>query len=117
MIKDLIKNLNVIIIIFLIINPIVLSNSNKIENHNNITLTFYEQTTKGIDDQKIVQAIEMVNESLLREYLEVLVSNGPRKTGTYGCEMAAEYIYNQFKEIGLETRYQRRLQNLSFVSN
>ncbi len=55
---------------------------------------------------KIAEAIEMVNETLLRAYMQELVDIGPRLTGTYGCEKAAEYIYGQFENAGLETRYQ-----------
>lgn len=105
MINNLIKNLIIIIIILSSINPVELSNSNSIKNQINSPFIFIEQITKKYDE-KILQVIEMVNESLLRQYLEELVSNGPRKTGTYGCEIAAEYIYNQFQEMGLETRYQ-----------
>lgn len=57
-------------------------------------------------DQKITTILEMINESLLREYLETLVGYGPRWTGTYGCQKSAEYIFQQFNEGGLETRYQ-----------
>ena len=46
----------------------------------------------------------MVNESLILGYLEDLVEFSPRKTGTYGCEKAGEYIYEKFIEMGLETR-------------
>jgi hypothetical protein len=88
------------------INPVMYSYSIKIKIQDNSTLLIDDTVTKKIDDQKILQAIEMVNESLLRQYLEELVSNGPRKIGTYGCEATAEYIYNQFQEMGLETRYQ-----------
>jgi len=84
----------------LIINPIVISTNDKIMDQNN----YY--TLKTFNDQKIVDAIEMVNESLLKQYLNELVSFGPRKTGNYGCEQAAEFIYNKFQQIGLETRYQ-----------
>ena len=48
-------------------------------------------------DPKISTILEMINETLLREYLETLVGYGPRMTGTYGCQKAAEYIYQKFK--------------------
>ena len=59
------------------------------------------------DPTKITQAIEMVNESLVRQFLEELVAFGPRVTGTYGCDKSAEYLFKQFENMGLETRYQR----------
>jgi hypothetical protein len=55
---------------------------------------------------KITNIIKMVNESLIRGFLEGLVSYGPRVTGTYGCEKAAEYLFEQFENMGLEVRYQ-----------
>jgi hypothetical protein len=56
-------------------------------------------------DQKIMDIIEMVNESIVMGFLEELVAFGPRLTGTYGSEAAANYLYQQFEEMGLETRY------------
>jgi hypothetical protein len=48
----------------------------------------------------------MIDENLIREYLETLVGFGPRMTGTYGCEKAAQYIHQQFDDMGLDARYQ-----------
>lgn len=65
-------------------------------------------TTDGLIfsiNTKIADAIEMINETLVRGYLQELVDIGPRPTGTYCCEKAAEYIYQQFENAGLETRY------------
>lgn len=56
-------------------------------------------------DPKIATIIDMVNESLLRGYLEDLVACGPRMTGTYGGEKAAAYLYHQLELLNLETRY------------
>jgi hypothetical protein len=47
-----------------------------------------------------------IDEDLLRSYLETLVAFSPRYTGTYGCEKSAKFIYQQFNEMGLKTRYQ-----------
>jgi hypothetical protein len=47
----------------------------------------------------------MIDEDLLKEYLKTIVDFGPRYTGTYGCEKAAEYIYQQFQKMGLKVRY------------
>jgi len=95
------------IIILIISGPIISATS---------ILTYQEdQTPKGYlnrisnlgTNQKIIEAIEMVSESLLREYLwELTVNIGPRRTSTYGCEKAAKYLYQQFENMGLDTRYQ-----------
>jgi len=57
-------------------------------------------------DAKIANIIKMVNESLLRGYIKALVECGPRATGTYDCEKAAKYIYEQFNGSNLDVRYQ-----------
>ena len=57
-------------------------------------------------DPKIQSIIDMINETMLRNYLETLVGFAPRYTGTYGCEKTAEYIYNHFESLGLDVRYQ-----------
>jgi hypothetical protein len=80
-----------------------------------ITVNSYAQTQKisgnmqSTDisiDPKITDIIESINESLIKRYLETIVGYGPRPTGTYGCEKTARYIYDQFKSMGLATRYQ-----------
>lgn len=57
-------------------------------------------------DPKIETILETIDENLLRGYLETLVGYAPRYTGTFGCVKSAEYIYQQFEEMGLDTRYQ-----------
>jgi len=64
------------------------------------------KTLSAPDSSKIAQAIEMVNETILRGFLENLTAFGPRETGTYGCEKAAGYLFDQLNGTGLETRYQ-----------
>lgn len=56
-------------------------------------------------EQKITQILNMIDEDLVFEYLKTLVDFGPRMTGTYGCEKSAEYIYDQFDGMELNTRY------------
>lgn len=56
-------------------------------------------------DQKIMNILEMINETLLRNYLKSLVEIGHRMTGTYGCEKAAKYIFEQFEKLDLNPRY------------
>ena len=71
---------------------------------------YYNQTShqfdfnKDYDLSKISDIIGMINESLLLDYLEDLVDFSPRNTGTFGCDKAAEYIYYQFLDMGLDTR-------------
>ena len=79
--------------------------STTVNQESLITLTNNQLGTTDID-LKIATIMDMINEDMLREYLETLVGYGPRMTGTYGCEKSAEYIYQQFAEMGLQTRYQ-----------
>ena len=39
-------------------------------------------------------------------FIENLTSFGPRVTGSESCEDAGRWIYQEFKEMGLEVRYQ-----------
>ena len=103
------KTLKIIIIlniIFLLSSPIISSISCISISKNNSQDLIESKSVKNNIDPKIVSAIQMVNESLLKKYLTVLtVEIGPRVTGTYGCEEAAKYIFKQFENMNLETRY------------
>jgi len=55
---------------------------------------------------KVTNAMDMVTEDLLIEFMQELLRYGPRFTGTYGIEQAAKYCYNSFEESGLDARYQ-----------
>ena len=56
---------------------------------------------------KIQEIIDKINETLVRNFMEYLVlETGSRYTGTYGCQKAANYIYKQFENMGIQTRYQ-----------
>jgi len=90
------KSLIAVGIAILILSASAISSAN---TSNNMDI---QNTT----DPKITNIIKMVNESLIRGFLEGLVSYGPRVTGTYGCEKAAGYLFEQFENMGLETRYQ-----------
>lgn len=56
-------------------------------------------------DDNIVSLIEELNEEIILGFLENLTSFGPRVTGTEACDKSGEYIYNEFVDMGLETRY------------
>jgi hypothetical protein len=101
--KITLKILSFLILIILIISPLLTANTT-IQKKQNIKETNLE--TK-ITNPKIQEIIEKINESLVREFMEYLVFEiGCRYTGTYGCEKAASYIYEQFENMGLQTRYQ-----------
>jgi hypothetical protein len=56
---------------------------------------------------KIQEIIEKINETLVRNFMEYLVLEiGSRYTGTDGCKKAANYIYQQFENMGLQSKYQ-----------
>jgi hypothetical protein len=63
-----------------------------------------EKTTATMDDL-VISIIEQVDESIFLSYEENLTANGPRPTGSASCIAAAEYIYNQFENMGLAVRY------------
>ncbi|MCK4995748.1 MAG: M28 family peptidase [Thermoplasmatales archaeon] len=102
--KDYIKIIGMVVIILILSSPLISSISNiSIPNEKSVTIS---ETILFTPDPKIEAAIELVTESLLREYLTVIsVEIGPRKTQTYGAEEAAKYIYGEFIKTGLPTRY------------
>ena len=57
------------------------------------------------DETTIIEMINQINESLLFEYHSGLLKFGPRLTGSISCNLAAEYIYSEFGQLGLETEF------------
>ena len=82
-------------------------NAEKSINNREPTINSYNlKEEEDALDPKIDQIIEDINETIIEYYLTKLVEIGPRSTGTYGCDKAAEYIHREFTKLGLETRYQ-----------
>ncbi len=63
-----------------------------------------EKTAVTMDDI-VISMIEQVDESIFLSYEENLTSNGPRPTEGASCIAAAEYMYDQFQNMGLAVRY------------
>ncbi len=98
MTKITLKLLSFLILFILISSPIITANIIKQKNQNTKT-----ENTK----LKIQEIIEKINETIIRNFMEYLVFEiGCRFTGTYGCQKAAKYIYEQFGNMGIQTRYQ-----------
>ena len=57
------------------------------------------------DEATIIEMINQINESLLFEYHHGLMKFGPRYTGSINCNLAAEYIYDAFEQIGLDVEF------------
>jgi hypothetical protein len=87
-----------------IISAIILLSSINIVNSTR-TVEFENNSNNEFD--YILSLIEQVNESLISNYLEGIVSFGPRYTGTESCRKSAEYIFNEFKNQGLNVSYQK----------
>lgn len=56
-------------------------------------------------DGTVVSILEQVDETTFLSYEETLLGNGPRPTESASCEAAAEYMYNEFENLGLDVRY------------
>jgi hypothetical protein len=101
--RNVLKILCFFIITLLVFGPIVTSKTiakehQQIDNKNNGVLN---------TDEKIQEIIHKINETLVRNFMEYLLFEiGLRYTGTYGCQKAANYIYNQFEIMGMHVRYQ-----------
>ena len=82
------------------------------ENYLDIKNNYTTQTDKGNREYTqpgytgdIVNIIQQIDESMMVGYLENLTSFGPRVTATSACDEARKYIYNDFKDMGLDVRY------------
>jgi len=53
----------------------------------------------------IEEMISLINESLVFRYHDSLMSFGSRYTGSENCSRAAQYIYNEFKSMGLWVQF------------
>ncbi len=101
--KTILKILSFLILITFLISPIITANT---MTQKNQTIEKTNIETQSINP-KIQEIIEKINESLVKEFMEYLVFEiGCRYTGTYGCEKAAEYIHQQFDNMGIQARYQ-----------
>lgn len=56
-------------------------------------------------EDKISQVVQMINETMLKSYMDELLKLSPRMTGTYGSERSSEFVYDKFSEMGLDVRY------------
>jgi Peptidase family M28/PKD domain len=63
-----------------------------------------EKTAATMDDI-VISILEQVDETMYLRYLENLTAFGPHITTSDACNASAEYIYNQFKSMGLAVRY------------
>jgi len=53
-------------------------------------------------DPDIFNLIDMVNETLVSNYLIDLVGFGPHPTGSENCTAVAEYLYDEFESLGID---------------
>jgi acetylornithine deacetylase/succinyl-diaminopimelate desuccinylase-like protein len=91
--------------IVLLISTSASSITFSVQQHTNISV-FEKQGLPTTSDQKITDILSMIDENLILDYLQTIVGYGPRMTGSYGCEKAAQYIHKLFTDSGLTTRYQ-----------
>lgn len=57
-------------------------------------------------NDNIISMIQQLNETMVLRYIENLTAFGPRVTSSPACDDAGKYIYNEFKNMGLDVRYQ-----------
>jgi hypothetical protein len=84
----------VAMLLFITINPVILSN--KIEkdttNTNNVNANIFD-------------LIQQIDEDLVSYYLTNLLRYGVRYTGTLKCELAGDYIHNEFEKMGFYVEF------------
>ena len=87
--------------LLMILNPYVLAlDINTIKNVEKSI----EIKTGNDTNQKITEIIQKINKTIIKNFLEELISIGPRMTSTYGCIKAGNYIYNKFQEFNLNAK-------------
>jgi aminopeptidase YwaD len=57
------------------------------------------------DEASIIDMINQIDVSMLFEYHSGLMKFGPRYTGSLSCTLAAQYIYDSFKKMGLSVEF------------
>ena len=72
--------------------------------YQNVEIQNNDVTTQIID-QDIIDMIKMVNTSQIFSYLENFTNFGFKNTRNKNCEKAGEYIFNEFKKMGLDVYY------------
>jgi hypothetical protein len=91
------------VITLLIFEPVVTSKTLAQQNQQ----IDYKNTEALFTDEKIQEIIDKINDTLVRSFMEYLVFEiGCRYTGSAGCQKAANYIYHQFENMGIQVRYQ-----------
>ncbi|MCX6667513.1 MAG: M28 family peptidase [Euryarchaeota archaeon] len=94
------------IVLCVLLTTIVIPVSGLKIGHGNQKGTSDIETIALPHGRAMVKLIQQLDETMVKGYIENLTAFGPRVTGTIGCEQAANYIYNEFKKMGLEVRYQ-----------
>jgi len=106
--KKIMFNIIIVGCIIILFNSQIISSTSIYEKgiNNNTNNNLFDIIPSTELNNKIIKSLEILNETLLKSFMKELLAFGPRKTGSYGCEKAAEYLSNQLKKMGLETRYQ-----------
>jgi len=73
-------------------------------------LPYYNTTQPAINtiqvSNDLTNIVKEIDKNMVLGFIENLTSFGPRVTGSESCEDAGRWIYQEFKEMGLEVRYQ-----------
>ena len=90
-----------IVTMFVVTIPVGNSMENIFESNAIDSKQYYETSI----DFEIENLLKMVNESILSYYLEKFVSFGFKMTGSDNCSRAADWIKQEFENIGLTTYF------------
>lgn len=64
-----------------------------------------QMNNSSFDDVDIINMINIINESRVLYFYQNLLSFGVRYTGTPNCTMAGDWIYDEFKQMGLNVEF------------
>ena len=71
-----------------------------------VSVTNNEEPISSLEKEgSIVEMIQQIDESLVFYYHDNLMKYGFRYTGTINCTLAAQYIYDEFEDMGLDVNF------------
>jgi uncharacterized protein YxeA len=94
------------IIIFLIISLIICQQSIFVYAEENENQKFNKFIKQNNSESSVIDMISSVNQSNIIRILTDFLNFGPKDTGSQNCRETAEYIYTEFKNMGLNVRYE-----------
>jgi aminopeptidase YwaD len=99
---------SIIISLFLLTTNLTLAQPvtfNSVHNQKSNEERIPSKNTFFQPNDLIEEKIQQLDSDMILNYLQTIVSFGPRRTGTQACIDTGEWIYTEFQNMGLQVRY------------